>query len=46
MRHRERGALTPAMEADAAYCADLAPLSAESLDRVLGKPPARPRPSP
>ena len=36
-KHRDRGALTPAMEADAAFVADLAPLSAEALDRVLAK---------
>lgn len=38
-KHRQRGALTPAMEADAAYMADLAPLAPEALDRVLGKLP-------
>ncbi len=43
-RHRDRGALTPAMEADAAFVADLAPLSAEALDRVLAKLPGAPRP--
>lgn len=43
VRHRARGALTPAMEADAAFVADLAPLSAEALDRVLGKLPGAPK---
>ena len=38
-KHRQRGALTPAMEADAAFAADLAPLGAESLDRVLARLP-------
>lgn len=42
-RHRDRGALTPAMEADAAFVADLAPLSAEALDRVLAKLPGAPK---
>jgi hypothetical protein len=41
-KHRSRGALTPAMEADSAYLADLAPLSAEALDRVLSKLPGAP----
>ena len=41
-KHRQRGALTPAMEADAAFAADLAPLGAESLDRVLARLPAAP----
>lgn len=41
-KHRTRGALTPAMEADSAYLADLAPLSAEALDRVLSKLPGTP----
>ena len=40
--HRTRGALTPAMEADSAFVADLAPLSAEALDRVLSKLPGAP----
>lgn len=40
LKHRQRGALTPAMEADAAYMADLAPLSPEALDRVLSKVPS------
>lgn len=49
-KHRARGALTPAMEADAQYMTDLAPLGAESLDRVLAKlpsmntPPNAPKP--
>lgn len=43
-KHRTRGALTPAMEADSAYLADLAPLSAEALDRVLAKLPGAPTP--
>jgi len=43
-RHRTRGALTPAMEADSAYMGDLAPLSAEALDRVLSKLPGAPTP--
>jgi len=38
-KHRERGALTPAMEADATFMADFAPLSAEALDRVLSRLP-------
>ncbi len=38
-KHRERGALTPAMENDAACMADFAPLSAEALDRVLSRIP-------
>lgn len=42
-KHRSRGALTPAMEADSAYLADLAPLSAEALDRVLSKLPGAPQ---
>ena len=41
-KHRQRGALTPAMEADAAFAADLAPLGAESLDRVLARLPSAP----
>jgi hypothetical protein len=41
-KHRTRGALTPAMEADSAYMTDLAPLSAEALDRVLSKLPGAP----
>lgn len=41
-KHRTRGALTPAMEADSAYMSDLAPLSAEALDRVLSKLPGAP----
>ena len=41
-KHRTRGALTPAMEADSAYMGDLAPLSAEALDRVLSKLPGAP----
>lgn len=41
-RHRSRGALTPAMESDSAFVADLAPLSAEALDRVLAKLPGAP----
>lgn len=36
-KHRQRGALTPAMEADTAFMGDLAPLSAEALDRVLSR---------
>lgn len=42
-KHRSRGALTPAMEADSAYMGDLAPLSAEALDRVLAKLPGAPQ---
>lgn len=38
-KHRQRGALTPAMEADAEYVADLAPLAPAALDRVLSKLP-------
>lgn len=38
-KHRERGALTPAMEKDEACMADFAPLSAEALDRVLSRIP-------
>lgn len=38
-KHAKRGALTPAMQADAAFMGDLAPLSAESLDRVLSRLP-------
>lgn len=38
-KHRERGALTPAMEADATFMADFAPLSADALDRVLARIP-------
>jgi len=41
-KHRARGALSPAMEGDAAFMADLAPLSAESLDRVLSRLPSAP----
>lgn len=41
-KHRQRGALTPAMEADASFAADLAPLGAESLDRVLARLPSAP----
>lgn len=44
VKHRDRGALTPAMEADAQYMGDLAPLSAEALDRVLSKLPGAPVP--
>lgn len=36
-KHRARGALTPAMEADKAFMGDLAPLPAEALDRVLAR---------
>ncbi|MDB4931227.1 MAG: Peptidase [Myxococcaceae bacterium] len=36
-KHRARGAITPAMEADEAFMADLAPLGADALDRVLGR---------
>lgn len=48
-KHRQRGALTPAMEGDADYLADLAPLAPDALDRVLSKlvgvsPAATPRP--
>ena len=39
-KHRARGAYTPAMEADADFAADLAPLSPEALDRVLARLPA------
>lgn len=38
-KHRERGALTPAMEKDEACMADFAPLSADALDRVLSRIP-------
>lgn len=38
-KHRERGALTPAMEKDEACMADFAPLSADALDRVLSRLP-------
>lgn len=38
-KHAKRGALTPAMQADSAFMSDLAPLSAESLDRVLARLP-------
>lgn len=38
-KHRERGALTPAMEKDEACMADFAPLSAAALDRVLSRIP-------
>ncbi len=41
-RHRDRGALTKALEDDAAFMADLAPLSAEALDRVLSRLPGLP----
>lgn len=41
-RHRERGALTPAAEADAGYMADLRTLSVEALDRVLSRLPGLP----
>lgn len=44
-KHRQRGALTPALEADAAYMADLAPLPPEALDRVLGKLPGAAAPA-
>ena len=37
VKHRARGALTPAMEADAAFMGDLAPLKADALDRVLSR---------
>lgn len=36
-KHRQRGALTPAMEADAEYMADLAPLAPLALDRILSR---------
>lgn len=36
-KHEARGALTPALKADGAFMADLAPLGADALDRVLGK---------
>lgn len=36
-KHRARGALSPAMERDAVFMGDLAPLSPESLDRVLSR---------
>jgi len=39
-KHAQRGALTPAMRADAEYMGDLAPLSPEALDRVLSKLPS------
>ena len=38
-KHLQRGALTPAMQADAAYMGDLAPLKPDALDRVLSKLP-------
>jgi ClpP class serine protease len=41
-KHLQRGALTPAMQADAEYMGDLAPLSPEALDRVLSKLPSAP----
>mgnify|MGYP000721095134 CR=1 FL=1 len=41
-KHRQRGALSPAMEADTAFMGDLAPLAAESLDRVLSRLPSAP----
>lgn len=41
-KHRQRGALTPAMEADAEYMGDLAPLAPASLDRVLSRLPSVP----
>lgn len=41
-KHRQRGGLTPAMEADAALMGDLAPLAADSLDRVLSRLPSAP----
>lgn len=41
-RHRASGALTPAMEADATFMSDLAPLGADALDRVLSKLPPLP----
>ena len=52
-KHRDRGALTPAMEADAEYMASLAPLTPEQLDanlkRLAGvttaKTAAQPRPT-
>lgn len=43
-KHAQRGALTPAMQADTAYMADLAPLSPDALDRVLSKLPSVPAP--
>ena len=42
VKHRQRGALTPAMEADAAYMSDLAPLAPSALDRVLSHLPSAP----
>jgi len=39
-KHRQRGALTPALEGDAEYMADLAPLPPAALDRVLAKLPS------
>lgn len=41
-KHRARGALTPAMESDAAFMGDLAPLTAEALDRILARLPGAP----
>lgn len=41
-KHRSRGALTPAAEADAGYMADLRTLSVEALDRVLSRLPGLP----
>jgi HK97 family phage prohead protease len=42
LKHRQRGALTPAAEADAGYMADLRTLSVEALDRVLSRLPGLP----
>lgn len=41
-RHVQRGGLTPAMQADAQYMGDLAPLAPDALDRVLSKLPSAP----
>lgn len=41
-KHVQRGGLTPAMQADAQYMGDLAPLSPDALDRVLSKLPSAP----
>ena len=42
LKHRQRGALSPAAEADAGYMADLRTLSVEALDRVLSRLPGLP----
>lgn len=42
-RHRARGALTPALEADKGFMGALAPLAPDALDRVLSGMPGAPR---